>query len=338
MEPVGRLHPVPAWPRGRPGVTRLLSSLCEGFGLCWKALMLRPDVVFVLTDPPLLNLWAGLLFRFSKARWIYWSLDLYPEAFEAAGLVDRRNLAYRALSCSIRRNVPDMLIALGEKQAERILAAMARPVEHVCLPPGIVEKPAPGAPPSWRSDRHVHFGYFGNLGAAHSASFIVELARTLNPSLQRLVLSPTGVKAREVLDAVSGNEAVVLADRLPLEQMSYIDVHLVSLLPHWTDLCVPSKAVTAVCCGRPILFHGVVESDTWQALGSAGWLLDARDEPGMSGRLVELVASLDREEIERKASAADMLGGTLRARKADSFERIKGWVLDPEHQRPASSL
>ena len=70
---------------GKGTIGRLISALWEGFRLIKKAKKINEgEPVIVLTDPPFIVFFAGLLFR--KIDWVYWAMDLYPEAMYRQGL------------------------------------------------------------------------------------------------------------------------------------------------------------------------------------------------------------------------------------------------------------
>ena len=62
--------------------------------------------LITLTDPPLLNYWVARLCRRRRIPWIYWSMDLYPEAFAAAGLAKPGGVLYRHFKKELLRSTP----------------------------------------------------------------------------------------------------------------------------------------------------------------------------------------------------------------------------------------
>ena len=86
-------------------------------------------------------------------RWIHWTMDLYPQAFIANGLVASGNLFVKFYRYSLKMHKPDHLICLGPAQREFINAGYYHGVPSTILPAGlrsIDEKlPEPGNIPEW---------------------------------------------------------------------------------------------------------------------------------------------------------------------------------------------
>jgi len=100
--------------QGRIKVRRLVSAYRESRNLLKAAIKSDPDVYIVMTDPALLNYWASKLLR--GKVWICWSMDLFPEGFEANGLTSKNSLVYRKYQSVLRKGAPDFILALGKEQ------------------------------------------------------------------------------------------------------------------------------------------------------------------------------------------------------------------------------
>ncbi len=96
------------------------SAACLG-----KALALpRHDVVICLTTPPFIAM-VGVVLRWIKgSRFIFWTMDLYPDVPLAAGVLRRRSLAHRIFDWfdrfCLRR--ADLVVVLGRCMRSKILA------------------------------------------------------------------------------------------------------------------------------------------------------------------------------------------------------------------------
>ena len=104
------------------------------------------------------------------------------------------------------------------------------------------------------------------------------------------------------------------------EELLNIDIHLVSLKKEWNHICVPSKAVTAVCTGATILYCGTADNDNWYYLKDAGWLID------ITGNIQEQVSvflkKLTKESEMEKKQAAKAISKKLNELKLHSFNEI----------------
>ena len=86
------IHRVPATSHGRRGTwARMTDYLSFYAGAIVKAMLLpRFDLVVTLTTPPLIGLVGTLLKRLKKARHVYWSMDLHPDASLALGRMSHK--------------------------------------------------------------------------------------------------------------------------------------------------------------------------------------------------------------------------------------------------------
>jgi hypothetical protein len=261
------------------GPLRLTASLWDGYRLAKRAAGWA-DVVISLTDPPLLGLWVGwLIGRMERRiRWIEWTMDLYPEAFVAAGVVGRDAPVYRYVSRCARRYLPDHYICLGPGQRAMLqsLRSCVRPT--TILPCGILAGTKPTVPPpEWRADeRRVIIAYAGNLGEPHCVDALISLVRCADPSRFKFIFALYGSKSGQAVTALRDCRNVVWRHHLDHADLAHANVHLVSLKRPWLHISVPSKAVSAVCLGRPILFIGPAEADIMTMLGEAAWHLPDR--------------------------------------------------------------
>jgi len=116
------------------------------------------------------------------------------------------------------------------------------------------------------------------------------------------------------------------------------DVHAASLHPDWTHTCVPSKAVTTICLGRPLLFAGDPRSDTAMMLDRAAWTLsvprDGKYDLSLIRSILDEIA--DPENRARKTCEAKLLADALRANKERSLKEIADLIVGTsgQHQRP----
>jgi hypothetical protein len=320
------IHLLPRRYEGKNKILRLLDSVREGRKMARLAADLRHGPIICMTNPPLLNVWLARLAHKRKLRWLYWTMDLYPEAFLAAGLTSERNPLYRWLARSVTANPPSHVIALGEAQGEHVCRYFKQPPSVTVFPCGIVSSGDEPERPEWaRQDGKVLLGYAGNLGEAHSEEFVAGVVEQIDPARHRLILAPYGVKAGR-LRALAGNRpGVVLLDSVPREHLRFIDVHLVTLLPRWDHICVPSKAVSAVCEGGSILFHGSETNDNWRLLHETAWRIAPEAE--LSAALKDFFTALTPETLVQKKRAAQAVAQqlfTLRDRALDDiYEKIR---------------
>lgn len=285
---------------------RLLGNLIDGLRLIFYSIWLpRHQLKVVLTDPSLINAWAILLHRFFKSKLVFWTMDLYPEAFASAGLVSCNNLIYRMISSFVYRHVPDFLITLGEQQYRYLCRQYKRSfIPHIVLPCGICPKEE-AEEPFWRKTNRdkIIFCYAGNIGEAHNDRFLVELIKQLNPEKHLILLRLYGAKAQRVVNEVKALKSVIILDYITAAEMQYVDICVASLLPEWNHVCVPSKVVSAICNGLPVLYNANEESEGACMFPKAIWLMP--DSLKLSERILSFLNTLSTEDVLVRKRAAE---------------------------------
>jgi len=326
--------------RNRGKLGRLMQAVSLGRRMAHEAVAWA-DVIVSLTDPPLLGVWIGRERERTKrqVRWIEWTMDLFPEAFAAAKLIQKRNLLYRWISSSQRKHAADAYICLGDEQSQALtrLRGVKRPT--VVLPCGIADVPAnPQSVPAWRQQEHrTVIAYAGNLGEAHCPHFLPALVDAADPEQFAFVFAIYGAHAAAVREQLRGRENIQWPERIGHAELIHADVHAASLHPDWTHTCVPSKAVTTICLGRPLLFAGDPQSDTASMLGRASWILpvprDGHYDRALLQRTLDEIA--DREKRSAKMHEARILGEALKVAREKALAQIADLIAgNPDHRLP----
>lgn len=308
---------------GKNKLIRLFSSFIEGFLLVKRARKVGAGgLIIVMTDPPFLILWASILLK--RNKWAYWSMDLYPDAFAAGKLVSKENYLYRLFESVVKKVPPNYIIALGTHQLQYILKGYKKEIEATILPCGVSHVVSEQEVPDWRLTEKIILGYCGNIGEAHSADFVVSLINSFDDEKFCLVVSVYGAKAEEVKKAALDRPGVTVKDRIPRSQLSYIDVHLVTLLPEWNNICVPSKAVSAVCEGGAIVFCGDMQNDNWEYLHDAGWLVQYN--LNLKENIKNTLDQISKRSIAEKKKSAELIAKSLQGAKNKAYEDIYSFV------------
>lgn len=266
----------------------------------------RPDVLLVLTTPPMIAAGGALVALARRLPLVTWVQDVYPEAAVALGVLSPRGPATRALDAMGRatHHAAARIVALSEGMAER-LAAQGAPRERLRVLPnwsdGRVVRPLPRENHPFRrahglEDRFVAM-YSGNLGAGHDVATFVAAARRLERSLPELVVLFIGEGARkaEAQQLARGLENVRFLPYQPHdklgESLSAADVHLISLREDLAGLLVPSKLYGALAAGRPVLYLGPPSCEVARVLreDDLGWAGRPGDVDGLCRALEDAV-------------------------------------------------
>jgi hypothetical protein len=324
--PAGILGGISSIYNGKNKILRFVGNFVEGYRLIRLSLPYA-DAIITLTDPPMLNFWAGILCHKKRIPWIYWALDLYPDAFAAANIVSEKNYAYRIFNHNIKLHPPDFLIALGFQQANFLKEKYQRNIPCTILPCGISGIKKSKSSPAWHSERKIVFAYSGNMGEAHNPEFLIQLIQRMDPNKHTCLLSLYGAKAGSVLAKVGKHPSVRRINHIPQEYFPYVDIFLVSLLPEWTHICVPSKAVSAICSGRAIAFQGHVRSDIWQMFKNAAFYIDSSQETKMIDDLNNLLKlSKNSQTLQDKHTQAILYRKQLFARRLIAYNTIANFL------------
>ncbi|MER0442088.1 hypothetical protein [Emticicia sp. W12TSBA100-4] len=334
-EPVGKLHTLQTIYDGKSKILKQLAGFLDGFLLIRKAKSIdKKATIIVMTSPPLLPFWASMLLSNGtppERKWALWSMDLFPEAFVAIGMIAEKSAVYQWFLKKTYQNSPNKLIALGRKQAEvleeKYFSKSTNKLDTTVLPCGVIfHQTYESQFPAWRgmADNKTYFGYCGNLNDAHNESFLIEFIKAFNPEKHHLVLALYGKKAQSVLEFAKNYEGITILSNVPRSQLNFLDVHLVSLLTKYTHLMIPSKAVSAVAAGGAILFCGSQESDNWDMLQEAAWLI--REDADLGEQIREYLGNLTNEDLAIKKQNAQKLNKDLQQNVLKAYEEIADFI------------
>ncbi len=319
---------------------RLAASLLEGWTLARRAAR-EADLVISLSDPPLLSLWTDRACRAHGRRWIEWTLDRYPDFFAAAGLIGHHHPLLRFLAGWDARVRHDAVIALGAGQLSHLAGKRGPLPTSIVLPVGLIPPPAltPNRGPPPDPTLPLTLIYAGNLGEAHNPSALTAILNRADPARFRFRLAVRGRHAAGLHRQLANHPAVSWQEHLSTDDLSAAAAHLVSLSVRATHLSVPSKAVTAVCLGRPFLFIGAAEADTWRDLGCAGWLIPEHPDGTLPPAAIDaaLMGLADPAQHDARTTAARALAMKLHETRSAAIATIAAIIRSFQRQDNADS-
>jgi len=231
--------------------------------------MLKPgDVLVVMTDPPLLGVFASSLARKRGARLVHWLQDIYPEVAEAVGSAwfasifrPKRDRAWK---------MADICVVPGEDMAELVRARGANPstmlVSPNWAPAGLEAMPATEADAlrrDWGLAGKFVVMYSGNLGRVHDLDPVLAIAETLRNETDIVFLFVGNGAQRLRLQATAerrGLRNVLFKPAQPRHRLgltlALANLHIVTLRTGCERLVFPSKLYGIAAVGRPILYIG----------------------------------------------------------------------------------
>ncbi|PSR01085.1 MAG: hypothetical protein BRD50_09245 [Bacteroidetes bacterium SW_11_45_7] len=328
-EPVGHVTNIKTPYQGRNALLRFITFLYDGLMLALKARKFKHSLIVCSTSPPLLPFWCSLLFG-KEIDWCLWTFDLFPEFFAVTGKISPKNPLYKGAKSKTYQGDPNLLIALGPKQAEHLKKEFQQDLATIILPCGVLfHQDKSYDEPDWLQKNKITLGYCGNLGDAHNPEFIKAVIDHIEPEKHQLVLALYGSKAAEVKEYAKNKEGVVLVDRVARNKLHFIQIHLVTLYTSWTHIAVPSKAVSAIASNSCILFCGDRNSDNWYMLQDAGWLIDENDR--IDDQVANFLKQLTLNKVEEKIDQTPALYRNLQSRVYEAYNKMAHYVQSKNH-------
>ncbi len=252
------IHRVGASRFGKTGlISRAFDFVAFNVACLFKAFSLpRHDVVICLTTPPFIAFVGWLLRLMQGTKFVFWTMDLYPDVPLAAGILKRRSVGYRAFDWIdrffLRR--ADKVVVLGRCMRERVLAKGVAPDRLTLISPWadpneVIDIPARGfeapvdalaiarasasgvrpntVPPNpfreeWQIGDRFVIEYSGNCGIGHDVSSVCSAMLQLrNDDLIRWVFVGGGVMRPVIEDFIRthGITNVVMKPYQPRERL-----------------------------------------------------------------------------------------------------------------------
>lgn len=243
--------------------------------------LLRWDRCVLLTDPPLMTIFLPLwrlLLRGRRAIWL-WTMDLYPEALVAGGVISSEGFFDRTLRSlnNLGLSCVDGIITLGGRQLERL---NYYPALKQIQKNAVVVPPWDHRPNALRKRLSKRFAekigwqgrrvalYAGNLGYGHRFEEIIDAARVAQERDLDWVFAffVRGARKDALIEIAEDLENVQVYDYVAPENTSSLlgaaDIHLITMGLGWDGVVVPSKLYGIEGTGAPILFVGPESADT----------------------------------------------------------------------------
>ncbi|HRI81928.1 MAG TPA: glycosyltransferase family 4 protein [Opitutaceae bacterium] len=330
------------------GIHRLRSARSQSSGAAAKALawtgfsiaalwwlfrrLNAGDTVVLMTDPPLLSLFAGPMARMKGARVIHWVQDVYPELPMILGgggwLRPLRWLRNRewihATDC----------VALGPDMRDLMKRQGLAPARITVIENWAPLSLAPANPAQIANLRRKRglegkfaVVYSGNLGRVHELEGVIRLAARLQdePGLQFLFIGEGAQLSR--LQSLATAQRLPNVRFLPSQNrgdlaasLGAADVHLVTLREGCEALVFPSKFYGILAAARPVFYIGPTQAELARRIQTDGiGAAFARDEldamaeelkrwhrdPPLVARMSERAADISRQ-YGGLASAANL--------------------------------
>lgn len=318
--------------------TRLRQECVYAWTLLRHVRSEQPDLVLVCNIPLLCHFLFSLLQR--RVPTVFWQQDVYSQAIGSeavrrlglpgrlvAVLADRmeRAVTARSAACIV---IAETFLPVHERWGTSDLVSVIpnwAPVEE--LRPR--DKDNRWSRARDLQDRPVLL-YSGTLGLKHNPLLLVELARLVRQDVPDVVLVVVseGEGADLVRSSSWQDDTLVLPfqpfDDLP-EVLGTAEVLVTLLQPHASTYSVPSKTLSYLCAGRPVLALMPADNPAAQLVGATGGLVHSPDEAHLAVASSEVVALLrDQDRRTQIGTASRRLAEERFAiiGIADQFEKV----------------
>ena len=274
----------------------------------------RPDVIFSSTWPIFAT---GILAMAARARRVPMVLrvqDVYPESLDSQSRFTRQHWIYRLLRQF------DRMIARSSRQ----ILVISRSFKNVYVNDRGIPVDKVHVIPNWGGDEMADADrtaalafrrqlgipenafvavYAGNVGVASNAELLVEaLGKLKNQSQIYLVIAGEGAKLdacrneveRQDLDRVLIHSPWKTEETGPVIMMA--DVLLLPTKGRQSLNSIPSKLITYLLSGRPVIAAVLPESDTAAAIlkSGAGWVVN----PDSAELMADAILTASKQSIE----------------------------------------
>jgi colanic acid biosynthesis glycosyl transferase WcaI len=318
--------------------TRLRQEVVYAWALLRHVRAERPDLVLVCNVPLLSHFLFALLQR--RVPMVFWQQDVYSqaigsEAVRRLGLAGRpvalaadrmeRVITARSAACIV---IADTFLPVHERWGTADLVSVIpnwAPVDE--LRPRDKDN-------AWSRTLGLHdrpvLLYSGTLGLKHNPMLLVQLVRLVRQEVPEalLVVVSQGEGASLVRSSSGEHEAVVLPfqpfEDLP-EVLGTADVLVTLLQPHASAYSVPSKTLSYLCAGRPVLALMPADNPAAALVDATGGFVHPPDAARLHAASSEVVALLrDPERRTRIGTASRQLAEERFAITgiADQFEKV----------------
>jgi glycosyltransferase involved in cell wall biosynthesis len=279
----------------------------------------RYDLIIANSHPPILMGCALRLIRaLRRTPYIYHCQDMHPESAAAAGDLGRGKmhrllLRWDTTTCHEAERVVVLSEDMADSLARRGLSSAN--VSIINNPPLRIESTArPKLPtPLNEPTKYVRFLFAGNLGRFQGLERAIAAAGLVAGRAEFQLIFMGEGDAKRTLIAQAGdlvNRRIFFVPRQPVETavaaMRICDYGIVSLLPDVYRYAYPSKSMTYLSAGCPLLALIERESELAKSIGKydLGYVAASRSLTDIAEIMTRAVAERSRWTTERRCAIA----------------------------------
>ena len=243
----------------------------------------RPSLLMVQTNPPLVVVAMSLAAKILRCPLIIIAQDLYPEVMFAHGMLGTHSFLGHILAKVFRLAYGSArsVVSLGPKMTARLLdkgvseGRICEISNWATGDLGVIRGTANMLSNEWDLTGKFVLLYSGNLGVAHDWDTVLRAIATARSALSdlRLIIVGQGGRipqAEQLTKDLGLTDLVQFRPPVPFELMpqtfGLADLALVTLLPGFEGLVMPSKLLGHMARGVPSLYIGPTSSDIAQLI------------------------------------------------------------------------
>jgi colanic acid biosynthesis glycosyl transferase WcaI len=321
-----------AYPRHR--MRRRVSNYLSYLALAVpRALVLRPDVVMAMTDPPIAGLAGALVARLAGRPFVYNIRDLYPDMAVGGDIVrpskwvERWEKMHRSALNQAAR-----VIVLGDDMRDRILAKGIAPERVVVVRDGAT--PSAAMPPAGDplvTELRCGFPFVvlhaGNLGFYGAWGTLVKAAEMLRNENTGFVFVGDGANRASIANSVNGVSNIRFLPFQPVEKIPHVmmagDLHVVTVRRGLEGVVVPSKLYSTLAAGRPVLAVAPKQCDAARIVVESGCGVTADpDDPAEVAAVIRSLRNKPEMLVEMGRRAREVAAKYARADELNRFVPI----------------
>lgn len=277
---------------------------------------LDPDAVLTFHNPPFVGLLGAHVKRRFDAAYVYSPYDILPDVVVRGGwlLPDSAVRTWERVNDHIHDHA-DEVVVLGRGMKQ--VLADEKGVEREKINSAALWAQPELSPAGDGDGVRQEFGigedellllYSGNMGYMHAVEPIMEAAAMLDGAPARFLMVGRGPK-RSVVESALEEHELDNTELLPYQPMDTFeklvgtaDVAFVTLEPEMEKLAVPSRALTFLSAGTPLMVGMGTEGEIARLTAEAdcGWIVRSARE--LKERVLHLIDG--RDEIEEKSRNA----------------------------------
>jgi len=298
-----------------------------------RALVIRPDIILAMTDPPIAGIAGAFVARIARRPFVYNIRDLYPD-MAVGGDIVRPSKWVERWERMHRRALKQAasVIVLGDDMRDRILAKGIAPDRVVVVRDG-TSFPASMPDQSNPISTEIRSGFpfvvlhAGNLGFYGAWDTLLKAAEILRNEDTGFVFIGDGANRAALEIAAASSENVRFLPFRPFEQVPNVmmagDLHIVTVRRGLEGVVVPSKLYSTLAAGRPVLAVADKESDAARIVVESGCGLAADpDDPQDVAAAVRELRSDPSRLVEMGRRARETAAKYARVDELERFVKI----------------